>query len=64
MHIFNKLKITCIPIARQQVGKYIPATHEQATIGRLLLSNDAVNRLHQQYMLFSVRSVQSGYKTC
>jgi hypothetical protein len=31
-------------------------------IGRPLLSNGAVSRLHQQYRLFSVGSVQSGYK--
>jgi hypothetical protein len=28
---------TSIPIARQQVGKHIPATHAHATIGHLLL---------------------------
>jgi hypothetical protein len=64
MYIFNKRNVTCIPIARQQVGKHIPATHEQATIGRLLLGNGAVNRLRQQCELFSVGSMQIGYKKC
>jgi hypothetical protein len=38
-----------IPIARQRVCKHILATHYHATIGRLLLGNRAVNRLHQQH---------------
>jgi hypothetical protein len=37
--------VTCITIARQRVGKHIPAKHAHATIGRLLLGNGAVNRL-------------------
>jgi hypothetical protein len=41
--------VTCIPIARQWDGKHIPATHEHAIIGRLLLGNGAVNRFRQQY---------------
>jgi hypothetical protein len=51
-----------MPIARQQVGKHIPATHKQAKIGRQLPGNGAVKRLRQQWMLFSVRSVQIDYK--
>jgi hypothetical protein len=35
--------VTCIPIARQRVGKHIPATHANAIIGRLLLGNGPVN---------------------
>jgi hypothetical protein len=38
-------------IARHRFNKHIPATHEHATIGRLLLGNGAVNRLRQQYRL-------------
>jgi hypothetical protein len=37
--------VTCRPISRQRVGKHIPATHADATIGRLLLGNGAVNTL-------------------
>jgi hypothetical protein len=53
-----------IPIGRQRVGKHIPATHEHATMGRVLLYNGAVNMLRQQYRLFSLRSVQNGDKKC
>jgi hypothetical protein len=35
--------VTCIPIARQRLGKHIPATQEQATIGYPLLCNRPVN---------------------
>jgi hypothetical protein len=38
-------------IARQHSCKHTPTTHEHATIGRLLLGNGVVNRLHQQYRL-------------
>jgi hypothetical protein len=38
-----RYSVMCIPIARQRVGKHIPATHAHATIGRLLLGNGAVN---------------------
>jgi hypothetical protein len=49
---FSRLYIVkCIPIARQRVGKHIPATHENATIGCILLGNNALNRLRQQYRL-------------
>jgi hypothetical protein len=34
--------VTCMPIARQRLGKHIPATHEN-TIGHLLLGNGQVN---------------------
>jgi hypothetical protein len=34
--------VTCMVIARQRTGKHIPATHEHATIGRLLLGNGVV----------------------
>jgi hypothetical protein len=44
--------VTFIPIAKQQVGKHIPATCEHATVGRLLLANGAVNKLRQQYSVF------------
>jgi hypothetical protein len=40
--------VTCISIARQRVGKYMPATHVHAKIGLLLLSNGAVNMPSQQ----------------
>jgi hypothetical protein len=43
--------VTCITIARQRVGKHIPATQEHVKIGRLLLGNGAVNRLRQKYRL-------------
>jgi hypothetical protein len=35
--------MTCIPFARQRLGKCIPATHVYGTIGFLLLGNDSVN---------------------
>jgi hypothetical protein len=34
-----------MPIARQYVGKSIPATHLHATVGRLLQGNGTVNTL-------------------
>jgi hypothetical protein len=37
--------VTCIPIARQRVGKHIPATHVKATAWLVLLGNGAVNVL-------------------
>jgi hypothetical protein len=33
----------CIPVARQRLGKRIPAKHMHATIGSPLLGNDPVN---------------------
>jgi hypothetical protein len=48
--------VTCIPIARQRVGKYISATHARATIGRLLLGNGAVKKLFNNKRLFSAGS--------
>jgi hypothetical protein len=55
--------VACIPIARQRVGKHIPATHLPATIGRPLLGNGQVNTHSWQHnIVFSVGSVQSGYK--
>jgi hypothetical protein len=56
----KKYIVTCIPIARQRVGKHILATNEHATIGRLLLSYSAVNRLRQQYRL-CFRSVRAEW---
>jgi hypothetical protein len=50
------------PIARQRLGKHIPATHAHATMAHPLLSNGAVNTPPQQYRLFSVGSVMRGYK--
>jgi hypothetical protein len=51
------LNVTCILIARQQVGRHIPATHMHAIIeGHPLLGNGGVNTV------FSVGSVQSVYK--
>jgi hypothetical protein len=47
--IFNT--VTCITIATQRVGEHIPAIHEHAATGRLLLGSFAVNRLRQQYRL-------------
>jgi hypothetical protein len=35
--------VMCISIARQQVGKQIPATHAHVTIGHPLLGNGPVN---------------------
>jgi hypothetical protein len=35
--------VTCIPIARQRVGKNIPAENTSGTMGRLLLGNVVVN---------------------
>jgi hypothetical protein len=37
--------VTCILIARQRLGKHIPAIHAYVTIGRLLLGKAAVNTL-------------------
>jgi hypothetical protein len=38
--------VTCIPIARQRLGKHIPAKHTRATEGRPLLGNGPVNTSH------------------
>jgi hypothetical protein len=54
--------VTCIPIARQRLGKHSPAKQTRSTIWRLLLGNGAVITPLQQYRLFSVRSVPRGYK--
>jgi hypothetical protein len=36
---------TCIPIAKQRVGKHIPTTHEHVTIeGHPLLDNGQINK--------------------
>jgi hypothetical protein len=35
--------VTCIPIARQRLGKHIQAAHEQAAIGHPLIGNGPVN---------------------
>jgi hypothetical protein len=35
--------VTCIPIARQRLGKHIPAKRTHATEGRPLLGNGPVN---------------------
>jgi hypothetical protein len=40
--------VTCTPIARQRLGKRIPATHVHATIELLLLGNGAANMSSQQ----------------
>jgi hypothetical protein len=50
--------VTCIPIARQRVGKHFPTTH--ATIGRLLLGNGAVNTL-ELWSVFSAWSLPRSY---
>jgi hypothetical protein len=44
---FSKLKytVTCIPIARQRLGKHIPAKHTGATEGGPLIGNEPVNTL-------------------
>jgi hypothetical protein len=39
-----------------------PQKQTRGTTGDLLLGNGALNRLYQQYRLFSVGSVQSDYK--
>jgi hypothetical protein len=57
--------VTCIRIARKRVGRHIPATHMNATIGHPLLGNGPVNtHSWQPNAVFSVVSVQSGYKKC
>jgi hypothetical protein len=38
-----KHTVTCIPVARQWLGKWIPATHVHATIECPLLCNGSVN---------------------
>jgi hypothetical protein len=40
--------VTCIPIARRRLGKYIPAKRTRATEGRPLLGNEQVNKSSQQ----------------
>jgi hypothetical protein len=35
--------VTCIPIARQRLGKHIPRKHTRATVGRPFLGNGPVN---------------------
>jgi hypothetical protein len=35
--------VTCIPIAKQRLGRYIPAKSTRATEGRSLLSNGPVD---------------------
>jgi hypothetical protein len=42
------LIVTCIPIVRQRLGKCISETHVHATMGLLMLGNDAVNMSSQQ----------------
>jgi hypothetical protein len=49
-------------IARQRVDKHILTKQTLGTIEDVLLGNGAVNRLWQKCRLFSVGSVQSGYK--
>jgi hypothetical protein len=50
--------VTCIPIARQRLGKHISAKRMSATEGCSLLGNGPVNI----EVAFSVWSVQRGYK--
>jgi hypothetical protein len=40
--------VTCIPIARQRVGRHIPAIHVHTRIGCLLLGKGAVNTLSRR----------------
>jgi hypothetical protein len=55
--------VRVIPIARQRVAKHIPAEAYRGTIGRPFLDNGAVNTLTNGWeTVFSVLSVQSGYK--
>jgi hypothetical protein len=55
--------VTRIPIARQRVGKHIPANQAHATIGHRLLRSGPVN-MHswQQKTVFSVGSLPISYK--
>jgi hypothetical protein len=50
-------------IARQRSLSTFPHKQMRGTIEHLLLGNGAENRLCQKYRLFSVGSVQFGYKT-
>jgi hypothetical protein len=60
---FNQYTVTCIPIARQRVGKHIPAkanAHKNRTsIDRKWISKHASLAIEA---VFSVWSVQSYYK--
>jgi hypothetical protein len=58
--------VTCTPIARQRIAKHISATNVNATIeGYPLLGNEPLNmHSRQEKTVFSVKSVQSGYKKC
>jgi hypothetical protein len=51
-----------IPIARQRLGKHIPAKRTRATEGRSLLGNGPENISPQQQRLFSVWSVPRVYE--
>jgi hypothetical protein len=52
----------CIPIARQRVGKHIPAAHAKATIEGCLLGDGAVNTLfNNKKTIFSVGSTSRLY---
>jgi hypothetical protein len=59
-----KCIVTCIPIARQRVGKHIPATQAHATVkGDPLLYKRLVNtHSSQQKTVFFVGSVPRSYK--
>jgi hypothetical protein len=59
-------------IARKRVSKHIPETHEDETIGCLLLGNGQVNWLRLQYRLcfplgpckVVIREANSGVGSC
>jgi hypothetical protein len=58
--------VTCIPIASQRVGKYIPATKAHTMLERHPLLGDGLANMHfwQQKTAVSVGPVKSGYKKC
>jgi hypothetical protein len=62
----DKNIVTRLPIARQLVGNHIPETQKHSTTDeRPILGNGGGNTHSRQWkMMFSVGSMQSGYKKC
>jgi hypothetical protein len=59
--VFSMLSAPCPLLSNESLNTF-PQKQTHGTIGYLLLENGAVNRLSQQFRMFSVGSVQSGYK--
>jgi hypothetical protein len=56
--------VTCMPIARQRIGKHVPATRAQNSRASVATQRHDKQASSAIQALFSVRSVQSGYEKC